>query len=472
MESLITREPVVSGKFYASDPDSLKNDLNQLFTLAKKPESYKAIQALIVPHAGYIFSGETAANAYAQLNPDKAFETIFILAPSHHQAFNGASIYNRGNYKTPLGEIAVDFKTTQMLLDKNSHFLFRPTAHMQEHSIEVQLPFLQHYLNKPFKIVPMLIGTQNIRILEVLAQSLAPYFNKKNLFIISSDFSHFPNYKDALFADKHMAEAIEKNSTEALQKAVHDNETRKLKNLATSACGIAGIFILLNITKNRENINLEALKYMNSGDSPYGDKDRVVGYWAIQVHSQPFNSTFTLTDNDKNTLLDLAQKTLNAFLYENKIPPVDENCLSEVLLSKNGVFVSLHHTHTLRGCIGCFQSNDVLYKLIQKMVIAAASNDTRFTPVKSHELEHISIEISVLTPMIHINSKDEIEIGKHGIYIKKGNKHGTLLPQVATNNNWNIDEFLGYCSKNKAGIGWDGWKMADVYTYEAIVFSA
>ena len=149
---------------------------------------------------------------------------------------------------------------------------------------------------------------------------------------------------------------------------------------------------------------------------------------------------------------------------------VDESELTDVTKSECGAFVTLHKDGALRGCIGRFVANEPLYTIVQKMAIAAATEDNRFPTVKQDEISEIDIEISVLTPLKKIESIDEIEMGRHGIYIKKGFTTGTFLPQVAIETGWTKEEFLGYCARNKAGIGWDGWKDADIYIYEALVF--
>ena len=179
---------------------------------------------------------------------------------------------------------------------------------------------------------------------------------------------------------------------------------------------------------------------------------------------------FNLTENDKKELLKISRNTLFQYINNKKIPEIEEKKLSPNLLVKAGAFVSLHIAENLRGCIGRFVVDDALYKIIQEMTISSATQDNRFSPVSKKEIEQINIEISVLTPMKKIDDISEIEIGKHGVYIKSDYSTGTLLPQVAVNNNWNVEEFLGYCSKHKTGIEWDGWKNAEVYIYQAIVF--
>jgi len=472
MDKLINREPALSGRFYPANPDELKFDLDKYFNNVTKEFNNATIQAIIVPHAGYVFSGEVAASAYAQIDSSKLFENVFILAPSHGFSIPGASIYNIGNYETPLGEVPVNIDLANKLIAENNVFKSLPETHRKEHSIEVQLPFLQFHLINKFQIVPILIGTDKEEYLKQIAQSLSPYFNENNLFVISSDFSHFPNYKDAIRADSIMKESIITNKVQMVRDAAEQNKRGNMPNLATSACGISAIYTLLYLTENNPNIRIEAIKYMNSGDSDWGDHQRVVGYWSFAaIKKNEESALFQLTEKDKSDLLLLARNTIETHLNQNKSFKPSKEFFSKNLQTPTGVFVTLHNHKKLRGCIGRFDADEPLYKMVQKMVVAAATQDSRFESVKANELNQLSIEISVLTPMKRIKSKDDIILGDHGIYIKQGLHHGTLLPQVATENQWTVDEFLGYCSRNKAGLGWDGWKTAELYVYSAVVFS-
>ncbi len=472
MDKLKNREPAVNGRFYPANPNELKSDLKEYFNKNKFNTSNGAIQAIIVPHAGYVFSGEVAASAYTLIDSARIIENIFILAPSHGYSIPGASIYNIGHYETPLGEVPVNLELANKLIAENKVFKSIPETHLAEHSIEVQLPFLQFHLKNKFQIIPILIGTDKDEYLKQIAESLRPYFNNCNLFVISSDFSHFPNYTDAIRADSLIKEAIITNKIRNVNEALVQNREAKMANFATSACGISAIITLLHLTENNPNIRIEAIKYMNSGDSKWGGNERVVGYWSFAVINKTKESaTFQLCEKDKTDLLQLARKTIEAHLNHQKSYTPTIDFYSKNLITPTGVFVTLHKQKQLRGCIGRFDADEPLYKMVQTMAIASATQDSRFESVKVSELSQLSIEISVLTPMERIHSKDEIILGEHGIYIKQGMHHGTLLPQVAKDNNWSVDEFLGYCSKNKAGLGWDGWKKAELYVYKALVFS-
>lgn len=217
--------------------------------------------------------------------------------------------------------------------------------------------------------------------------------------------------------------------------------------------------------ENDAKIKPHHVMYCNSGDSPYGGKDKVVGYHSFVFTTE--NYGFDLTSEDRKMLKPIAYHTIKATLEGKKYEP---GKLSDVLLTKCGAFVSLHKKGRLRGCIGHFGEDMPLYQVVEHMAKAAAFEDPRFYGVTTEELDDIDIEISVLTPMKRIQSIDEFELGKQGIFMRKGYHTGTFLPQVADEVSWTKEEFLGHCSQDKAGIGWDGWKTAELYTYEAIVF--
>jgi AmmeMemoRadiSam system protein A len=178
-----------------------------------------------------------------------------------------------------------------------------------------------------------------------------------------------------------------------------------------------------------------------------------------------------LSPEEQKILIDIARDTLDAFILETKIPSFDDKSYPEALLRKAGVFVTLYKNGDLRGCVGRLHSDDALFIMVRKMTISAASRDHRFKAVTKKELDQITLEISVLSEPVKINDISEIEIPRHGIYIKKGMNSGTFLPGVGMKSGWNLEELLGHCARDKAHIGWNGWKDAEIYTYEAESFS-
>lgn len=473
-ESVPCREPAVAGAFYSSDPLELKAQLATFFKNVENGTEGQDVAAVIAPHAGYVFSGEVAASAYAQLDPENTYDHIFLLGTSHHTYLSGASIYNQGNYKTPLGVVDVDLPLVNELIKQYSFFDYVEEAHEKEHSLEVQLPFLQYRLHKPFKIVPIIIGTRSASTCQKIADALKPYFNSRNLFVISSDFSHYPDYEGAQKADSATGAAIASNSPATFLKAIEENESKRIHGLATSACGWSSILTLLDMSSTIAGMQVNDVRYQNSGDSPYGDKYRVVGYHAfafIRPQKAPDSEEMSLTNQEKLILLQIARQSIEEKLGMKSQSKVDESNLPSVLKVPCGAFVTLHKKDKLRGCIGHLQSDKPLYQTVQEMAWAAALLDSRFDAVDPDEMDDLDIEISVLTPLKRIHSIDQFVLGRDGIFMVKDGHRGTLLPQVAEKTHWTKIEFLEECASRKAGIGKNGWRDAELYTYQAIVFS-
>jgi AmmeMemoRadiSam system protein B/AmmeMemoRadiSam system protein A len=470
-ENKIDRKPAVAGSFYSENKARLEYSVSNYFKRSDKVLS-KSPLAVIVPHAGYVFSGEVAAASYKQLDRDSKFDHVFIIGSSHTAYFEGASIYTVGDFLTPLGKVPVD-PLASSLVQQYGFINADPRMHSREHSLEVQLPFLQFWLRHPFTIVPIIIGGDNRETCKRLAGALKPYFTEKNLFVISTDFSHYPDYSNAVKSDKFMADAIVTNSPDKFLKAKLQMEGKNIPNLATAICGWTSVLTLLNITENKSDLVYKKILYKNSGDSEYGEKDRVVGYYALCVTTDGTASTnhyFDLSREDKIQLLTIARKTIDTYITKNTYPNIRESKITKNNRGKMGAFVTLYYKDDLRGCIGNIESEIPLYKSIQSLVVSSAIRDYRFKPVDTTELKDIEIEISVLTPMQKIDSIDEIEMGRHGIYIRKEFQTGTFLPQVARETNWSKEEFLGRCARDKAHIGWEGWRDAELYVYEALKF--
>ena len=468
METGQVRPATQANRFYTGDAQELENEVDSLLMRHSSSQVYDNLAALIVPHAGYYFSGNVAASAYMAIDTKKQYKRIFLLGPSHHQWLNGASVNTEAEYyATPLGNVKVDHETAVSLTNADSVFAYQRSAHAQEHCLEVQLPFLQRRLGEVPPIVPIIISTNDYYKLKQIADVLKPYFTDENLFVISSDFSHYPSYQDACEVDAKTGKAIETGDVEEFIATINANANSGKRNLATSACGEFAIVTLLMMMESQYDV--KHLMYQNSGDIDNRDLSRVVGYHSFAILRRN-NTSFVLSDDDKKALKDIALQSIKDSLNGKPIaqPTLDSNF--SILNSKCGAFVSLHKYGRLRGCIGHFGEDYPLHEIVARMARAAAFEDPRFIPVTSDELADINIEISVLTPMRRIQSIDEFLLHRHGIYIKKGYRSGTFLPQVADEVNWTKEEFVGHCAQDKAGIGWDGWRDAELYVYEAIVF--
>lgn len=456
------RKASVAGSFYPSDKKELSqmidNFLNQTTDANVKNES--ELWGIIAPHAGYLYSGQIAAYSYKQIK-DKPFKTVIILASSHYMRYKGIAIYPDGKWETPLGKISVDTKVSRLLQEKTKILKTFPAPFFQEHSIEAQLPFLQKTLNN-FKIVPILFG-QEISDDEYkkIAEAIFGLIKEKAgeiLVIASTDFSHYHDYSKAKIMD-HIA----------LKHIQGLNTDRLITNLEQRNCEMCGASAVITLMLIAEQFPTEVniLKYANSGDT-VGDKNSVVGYSSILFYIS--KSAHLINTTEQKTLLKIARKTLEKYVRNREIPDYDtvDNRLNE----KIGLFVTLKKNNELRGCIGTLLPEKSMIEAAIEMTIAAATKDVRFSKVAPYELSDITIEISLLSPLKKIEQIDEIEVGKHGLYLCNGLKCGVLLPQVALENKWDKEDFLKMVSL-KAGLPPSAWKdsNSEIYIFTAQVFS-
>ena len=468
-ETQKTRKPAVAGSFYPASAKEIKSMLGGWL----HPSGNDALtppRAIIVPHAGYVFSGEVAASAYNRIPPGHQYKRVFLLGPSHRAGFAGASVDTVYSFaETPLGKVPIDISLGKRLISegKGAFTFWSEAAHDGEHCLEVQLPFLQMVFGDVPPIVPIVIGTERLSVIQNIAKALEPYFNEDNLFIISSDFSHYPSYEDARSSDLYLAETITTGGLEEFLKALRQIDKQDFPGQGTAACGACAIAVLLEMmdAQGRDSFYAEHVMYRNSGDSIYGDKDRVVGYNSIVFTSS--DHLFHFTQEEKEKMIATARASIYSYLglkYDGDDSPVG------VLKEKGyGVFVTLNLNGNLRGCIGRFTSPSSLHSTIREMARSAAFDDPRFPALSKKEAPEIEIEVSVLSPLKRIQSIDEFKLGRDGIYMIKGYNHGTFLPQVAKETGWNTEEFLGHCARDKAGIGYYGWKDAELYTYQTEV---
>lgn len=470
MKKTVARPATQAGRFYEGNPQKLSREVDNYLARHNASVKYDDVAALIVPHAGYYFSGNVAASAYMSINTEKQYKRIFLLGPSHHTWLDGASVNVEVDYyATPFGNVKVDREVAQQLIEADSVFSYSKKAHSQEHCLEVQLPFLQRRFGDVPPIVPIIISTNDYSKLKRMAEVLKPYFNDDNLFIISSDFSHYPTYEDACKVDKKTGEAVASGDVERFIATIEANAKSGMANLATSACGEFAIITMMLMLDN--SYEVKHLLYQNSGDIDNHDPQRVVGYHSFAViRKQQTEQTFILTDEEKRLLKEIAFNSIKDSLDGKGIMVSEAAYKNETLNRKCGAFVSLHEYGWLRGCMGHFGEDVPLYEIVAEMARSAAFDDPRFPALRYDELEDIDIEISVLTPMRRIQSLDEFQLHRHGIFITKGFHSGTFLPQVADEVDWTKEEFVGHCSRDKAGLGWDGWRDAELYVYEAIVF--
>jgi MEMO1 family protein len=476
------RRPVWSGQFYDSDKDTLSRMLDQYLSSAEAGVPvHGRIRALIVPHAGYVYSGKTAAAAY-RLVKGSDVETVVIVGPSHRVGFEGCSIYPRGGFETPLGVAEVDAPLAQAL-SRESGFAFIPEAHAEEHSLEVQVPFIQKTLPRA-KIVPVVMGIPSEETVRTLAGALAKVLkDRKALVVASTDMSHFLRKSEANALDKNTIALVAGLKTNVLLRKIERNEN--------ILCGGAAVVAALLYAQSLGEARATILDYADSADAG-GAEDRVVGYFAAAVTTVEKNpgsgrlgpllagagmlaawapspqAAFSLSVEEKKELLRLARQAVELYVRERKIltyETADPN-----LKAEKGAFVTLRKRGDLRGCIGFIEAVYPLHRAVLQCAVYAATEDSRFDPVSADELKALDYEISVLTPLRKIDNPGLVEVGKHGLVIAQGGRRGLLLPQVPIENGWDREEFLAQACL-KAGLPSGAWKKgAEVFVFEAIVF--
>jgi len=465
-ETQTVRPPAVAGAFYPDDKAQLDKILTSLINQSEKIPAEGKLRILLVPHAGVQYSGPTAAAGFKQIE-NLNYRRVIILGASHRAWFNHTAVFAKGAWETPLGKVEIDEDLAKNLINE-SNILADNSPHQEEHSLEVELIFLQKVL-KNFKIVPVLVSQTDENLINDLAQKIAQNFNDQTLLVISTDLSHYPPYEVAKKVDSQTIEAILSGDEEKFSQTIQSLENTGYPNLQTACCGHEAVKIGLKVGQLLK-VNWQKIKYENSGDTA-GEKSQVVGYAALGGFSKNLPTAADwLDENAQKEALEIARKTLEEYLTSGKIPEIRPKNPS--FLKNLGAFVTLRKKGELRGCIGEFEPKEPLYKVIQRMAIAAATEDPRFSPVTAQELGEIKIEISVMTPKRKIENWKEIELGKHGVVVQKGFHSGTFLPQVATETGWSLEEFLSQLCWQKAGLPPDCYKdpSANIYVFEAQVF--
>jgi MEMO1 family protein len=443
------KEPAVAGQFYPADEKSLQEMVNGFLSKADKGKGDGTLIALISPHAGYIYSGQVAAHGFRQIQGND-IRNIIILGASHRSAFKGASVYVKGSFRTPLGDVKINEKLARSLLNESADIKFSPEAFEKEHSIEVQLPFLQTVL-KDFTIIPILIGSPTKQTFDHLIARLTDIVDEKTLILASTDLSHYHDYHKAIGMDNKIISAVERLS--AIEAG------RILENGEAEMCGALPVIITMEAAKRLGATYGVLFNYENSGDVT-GEKEKVVGYASMGILKSPF------TESEKKELLSIAKKAIEEHVRNRKTPAME---ITDPKLKADGaVFVTIKKDGSLRGCIGHVQAIMPLYQSIIKNAVAASSSDPRFPPMTQEELKDIDVEISILSPLAQVKDVKGIQVGKHGLVIRKGMQSGLLLPQVASEYGWGRETFLDQLCV-KAGLPKGSWRDAELFSFTAEV---
>lgn len=447
-------KPVVSGQFYPSNPDVLE-EIVRGFLDKVKPRKVKGNpSSFIVPHAGIQISGPVAAYSYKQME-NLSIKTFIIAGFNHRGWFDNIAVNENDFWQTPLGMVKIDKILAEHLVKLHPKIKFSADDCFADNSIEVQLPFIQA-IDKEAMILPLAFGVQSFENCVILADVLFEILKERKdvMVLSSSDMSHYFPYDEAVKMDRACLELIKNFEIKNLYNKV---QTREVE-----LCGLAPVIASMMLSKKIGADSVELFKYANSGDV-LGDRSGVVGYCSVGFYGG------SLDASEQIYLLNLARGSIESVFKGRKL--AEEVPSSENLQKKCGVFVTLTEKGILRGCIGYIEGIQPLYKAVYEMAQSAAFRDPRFPPLRESELKDLRIEISVLSPLVKIKDAEVIEVGKHGIYIRKGFCSGLLLPQVATEYKWDRITFLEQtCCK--AVLEKDAWKEEDteIYIFNAQIF--
>jgi len=442
------RQPAVAGTLYPGSSEQLSADVADYLAAAAAEaameEAAPVPKAIIVPHAGYVYSGATAARAYARLKPaTSTIKRVILLGPCHRVPLSGLALSSAEAYATPLGTIAIDTEAADDIADLAQVQVF-DEAHAEEHSLEVQLPFLQAVLDD-FKLLPLVVGDASP---DAVAQVLDRLWGgPETLIVISSDLSHFLDYDSARALDARTSMAIENLAPEAI-----GND---------QACGRNPVKGLLALARRRA-LKVETLDLCNSGDTA-GSKDRVVGYgaWGFFENDDFEAKTRALLEEHGAALLKLAKDSINHGLAAGTPAPINLADCPPAITGPGACFVTLKRGGQLRGCIGSAQAHRPLAADVTDNAFASAFRDHRFSPLTPEELDGLDLSISVLSPSspMAITSEEDLlkqlRAGTDGLIIEDHGMRALFLPSV-----WEQlprpEQFLGHL-KAKAGMATGHW---------------
>lgn len=459
------RIPAVAGLFYAADANQLSVDVEGYLKRAEAVSMPQRPEMLIVPHAGYQYSAIVAASAYKKLQPyQNEIKNVILVGPSHRVAFSGIALPSSSEFITPLGRVSVNQEIIGELATQNG-FVTNDAAHAKEHSLEVQIPFLQKTL-KNFQIIPLVYGEVSP---DVLAQALLPYLKRKDTIIVfSADLSHYLDYNEAKTTDEKTAELV---STKT------DLEDHR-------SCGVVGINASLRLAKT-QFLQPRLLDMANSGDTG-GERDSVVGYasWAflgnnpvtevirtpLEQEVENIKNFATLYGND---LVKITESALNNAVLHHKHYNPPHRDFEDNLFNKGASFITLTKDGRLRGCIGSLIPKEAIAMDVAENTYRAAMEDNRFPELTAEELPSISFTISLLSDYERIRFESEEDLlnqivaGTDGLVLRDGDRQGLFLPSV-----WkelpNKKEFLQNL-KLKAGMSPSYWSdKIKVYRFRVV----
>lgn len=455
------RAPKAAGKFYPDDQVELHDLINEFLDRQPEPATANKPRILIVPHAGYEYSGLIAASGYRHLI-GHAYDGVVVVGFTHRAQFDGSSVDTRSAYQTPLGLVPVDREAVAILLT-HPGLVHREDAHeLDEHSLEVQLPFLQVALDR-FRVVPVLMGNASLENATQLAEALSRLARWGDyLFVFSTDLSHYHPYSEAERLDEGTVNAMLFETPQAVY--------RLFQRAELEACGRGPIVTSLLLAAKLGYPTRELFSYANSGDTA-GNPTSVVGYAAVGMFDRaPSPAAWLLSRPAGRALVTAARQALERTLA--KRIPADEVRLERYaeLSRASGLFVTLRKHGELRGCIGRIETREPLASSVRAVALDAALRDSRFEPVKPEELDDLHVEVSVLTPPRKLDQPNDLVAGRDGVILEYQGRSGVFLPQVWEETGWTRMEFLRELASQKAGLPPDAWQRASLSVFQDQIF--
>jgi AmmeMemoRadiSam system protein B/AmmeMemoRadiSam system protein A len=449
----------VAGRFYPAERAELLKLVSELIDRQPEPAISQKPRILILPHAGYPYSGPVAGNGYRHLK-GHAYDGVVVVGFTHRIQFDGASVDTREGYQTPLGTLPVHREAVALLQQFPGVRSIEEAHETDEHSLEVQLPFLQVALER-VRFVPILMGSADQADATRLAEALAALARSGDyLFIFTTDLSHYHPYEEAQAIDEETVNALLFETPQAVHRLFDRGELE--------ACGRGPVVTSLLLAAKLGYPKRELLVYANSADTA-GNPSSVVGYAAIGMFDQPAAAAQRLSQEAGAALVSAARRSLERSLAKSEAAPVELAPYPE-LARASGVFVTLRKHGALRGCIGRIEAGEPLARSVPEVALDAALRDPRFPPVAADELSELHVEVSVLTPPRKLADPADLVAGRDGVILDYEGRRGLFLPQVWDETGWTRAEFLRELASQKAGLPPDAWKQAALYTFQDQIF--
>lgn len=456
------REPAVAGSFYPGDAGRLRAMLQRLLREAAPPVGPRPA-AIVAPHAGYVFSGRVAADAWRQAQ-GHPIELIVILGTNHTAPdFRKVAAHPGSGFRTPLGVTAIDRDAVRALSEASPDVVLDAGPHAREHSVEVQVPFAQ-VLFPDARILPLIIGAPDPELCDRLGMALQSLLRgRRALVVASSDLSHYPSARDAVAVDGRVLHAITSMDARNVRATIAAEMARGVAGLGTCACGEGPILTAISAAKALGATRGTLVRSATSADVPEGEPGRVVGYGAVV-----FDAGAEIDAAARSVLLGLARESIASYLATGRVAKAGS--LPKVAALRRGVFVTLRRAGHLRGCIGTLTADSPLGVTVAEMAVEAAVRDPRFDPVSRAELRSLAIEISVLTPSRPVARAADVVVGRDGVVLSKAGRSAVFLPKVAVEQGWGREELLDELCQ-KGGMAAGCWREgASLSVFQAEVF--